>query len=73
MTFVLLVVLFVLEVDVAANLDKMDRSDICNLCATGGMRANVAGSLDTSLFISDNSSSNWFSTCVYKYNNNIYT
>lgn len=41
-----------------ANRDKIDRSDICNRCATGGMRANVAGSRLTSDFMSDNNSSN---------------
>lgn len=44
--------------DVAANLDKILLSDICNRCATGGILANVAGNLDTSDFISDNNSSN---------------
>ena len=43
---------------VAAIRDKIERSDICNLCATGGIRANVAGSRLTSDFISDSSSSN---------------
>ena len=47
---------------VAARRDSMDRSDICRRCATGGMRASVAGSRDTSDFMSDSSSSSWFST-----------
>lgn len=42
---------------VAANLDKIERSDICNLCATGGIRAKVAGNRLTSDFISDSNSS----------------
>lgn len=50
------------EDDVAANLDRMLLSDICSLCATGGILANVAGNLETSDFISDSNSSNWLST-----------
>ena len=45
-----------------ASRDKIDLSDIWSLCATGGILASDAGSLDTSDFISDNSSSNWFNT-----------
>lgn len=40
----------------------MFRSDICNLTATGGMRAIVAGSRVTSAFMSLNSSSSCFRT-----------
>lgn len=43
---------------VAANLDRIDRSDICKRCATGGIRAKVAGSRLTSDFMSDSNSSN---------------
>ena len=46
-----------------ANLDRMERSDICRRWATGGMRANVAGNRLTSDFMSDSSSSSWFRTC----------
>ena len=45
-----------------ANLDKMDRSDICSLWATGGIRASEAGKRLTSDFMSESNSSNWFST-----------
>lgn len=48
--------------EVAANLDKILLSDICNLCATGGILANVAGNRDTSDFMSLSSSSSWLST-----------
>lgn len=41
---------------------RMFRSDICNLTATGGMRAMVAGSRVTSAFMSLNSSSSCFRT-----------
>lgn len=51
---------------VAAKRDKMDLSDICKRCATGGMRASVAGKRDTSDFISDSSSSSWLRTCELK-------
>lgn len=40
----------------------MLRSDICKRCATGGILASVAGSLETSDFMSDSSSSSWFKT-----------
>lgn len=50
------------EVVVAARRERMDLSDICNLCATGGILASVAGNRLTSDFISDSSSSNWFKT-----------
>lgn len=48
---------------VAARRDRMERSDICSRWATGGMRARVAGRRLTSDFMSDSSSSSWFSTC----------
>ena len=41
-----------------ANRDRMERSDICNLWATGGIRAKDAGSRETSDFMSDSNSSN---------------
>lgn len=45
---------------------RMFRSDICNLTATGGMRAMVAGSRVTSAFMSLNSSSSCFRTAEGK-------
>ena len=45
------------------SLLRMLLSDICSLWATGGIRAKLAGKRDTSDFMSDSSSSNWFSTC----------
>jgi len=51
-----------LAAEVLANLERICRSDICSLWATGGILANVAGSLLTSDFISDRSSSSWFKT-----------
>ena len=44
------------------SLERMLLSDIWSLWATGGILAKLAGSLDTSDFMSDNSSSNWFRT-----------
>ena len=49
---------------VAARRDKMERSDICSRCATGGIRARVAGRRLTSDFMSDKSSSSWFRTYI---------
>jgi hypothetical protein len=49
---------------VAARRDKIDLSDICNRCATGGIRARVAGRRLTSDFMSDRSSSSWLRTCI---------
>ena len=49
-------------VALVARRERIDLSDIWSLCATGGIRAKDAGSLETSDFISDRSSSNWFST-----------
>jgi hypothetical protein len=51
---------------VAARRDKIDLSDICNRCATGGIRARVAGRRLTSDFMSDKSSSSWFRTYIQK-------
>jgi hypothetical protein len=51
---------------VAARRDKIERSDICNRCATGGIRARVAGRRLTSDFMSDKSSSSWFRTYIQK-------
>lgn len=45
-----------------ARRDKIERSDICKRWATGGILARVAGNLDTSDFMSESSSSSWFST-----------
>ena len=42
---------------------RMLLSDICSLWATGGIRARLAGSLDTSDFMSERSSSSWLRTC----------
>jgi len=50
---------------VAANRDRMERSDICRRWATGGIRARVAGNRLTSDFMSDSSSSNWLRTCKH--------
>ena len=44
------------------SLERIDLSDICSLWATGGIRARLAGSLETSDFMSDRSSSNWLRT-----------
>jgi hypothetical protein len=51
---------------VAARRDKIDLSDICNRCATGGIRARVAGRRLTSDFMSDRSSSSWLRTYIQK-------
>jgi len=40
----------------------MDLSDIWSRCATGGILAKDAGSLETSDFMSDKSSSSWLRT-----------
>ena len=42
--------------------ERMERSDIWSRCATGGIRATEAGSRETSDFMSERSSSSWFST-----------
>lgn len=45
-----------------ANRDRIERSDICKRCATGGILAKVAGNRETSDFMSERSSSSWFNT-----------
>jgi hypothetical protein len=45
------------------SLLRMLLPDICSLLATGGIQAKLAVSLKTSFFISDVSSSSWFSIC----------
>ena len=49
-------------VALVARRDKIDLSDIWSLCATGGILANEAGRRETSDFMSDSNSSNWFNT-----------
>ena len=41
---------------------KTNLSDICSRWATGGILARLAGSRETSDFMSERSSSSWFNT-----------